>query len=440
MSRNRKKHSPRKSERPGGAGAAARRSRHALRSAQAGAAEPPEVSLASTKPEQSMGLKTVYRAEVKYLQIMDEEGRLDEAAAGDIRELFTDEKLLETYREMIVARELDDAAFKLQRSGRMGTYPQNRGQEAVAFGAAAALKKGHDHIIPAYRENAALFQHGLPMHYVLLHWMGDERGNQIDPGQYHVSPICVEIGAQCLHGAGWAWAFKIQNKKHGTDKVAMIFFGDGATSEGDFHEGMNFASVLKAPAVFVCQNNGWAISVPTSKQSASETFAQKALAYGMPTLQVDGNDILAVYKACRQMVGHARSGKGPGFVEALTYRLADHTTADDASRYRPAEELEQSKRRDPFVRLRKFLESKGLWNEAKQAEATERGRKIVREVIHAATSIASPASAEMFNHCFAELPPDIVVQKESMCTAVLVQNPEQERLRESEEAEVASAR
>ena len=387
-----------------------------------------------------MGSKTVYRAEVRYLQIMDEEGRIDEQAAGDVRDFYTDEKLLEAYREMIVARELDEAAFKLQRSGRMGTYPQNKGQEAVAFGAAAALKKGHDHIIPAYRENAALFQHGLPMHYVLLHWMGDERGNQIDPNQYHVSPICVEIGAQCLHGAGWAWAFKLQNKKNGTDKVAMIFFGDGATSEGDFHEGMNFASVLRAPAVFVCQNNGWAISVPVSKQSASETFAQKALAYGMPTIQVDGNDILAVYKACREMVRGAREGKGPGFVEALTYRLADHTTADDASRYRPPQELEQGKRRDPMVRLRKFLESKGLWDDKKQAEAQERAKKIVREVIHAATSIEKPTPADMFNHCFAQLTPEQIIQRETMCTARLVQDPQQDRLQTRDEEEVASAR
>ena len=387
-----------------------------------------------------MGLRTVYQAEVKYLQIMDENGRIDAQAAGDVRDFYTDEKLVETYREMIVARELDEAAFKLQRSGRMGTYPQNKGQEAVAFGAAAALKKGHDHIIPAYRENAALFQHGLPMHYVLLHWMGDERGNQIDPNQYHVSPICVEIGAQCLHGAGWAWAFKLHNRKNATDKVAMIFFGDGATSEGDFHEAMNFASVLKAPAVFVCQNNGWAISVPVSKQSASETFAQKALAYGMPTIQVDGNDILAVYRACRDMVLLAREGKGPGFVEALTYRLADHTTADDASRYRPPQELEQARRRDPMVRLRKYLESQGLWDEKKQAEAQERAKRIVREVIHAATSIEKPTPADMFNHCFAELSPEQITQRETMCTAALVQDPEQERLRARDEEEVAAAR
>ena len=386
----------------------------------------------------SSSLKTVYQAEIKYLQIMDEEGRLNEELAADVRDVLTDERLVEMYRDMLVARELDEAAFKLQRSGRMGTYPQNKGQEAVAFGAAASLKKT-DHIVPAYRENAALFQHGLPMHYVLLHWMGDERGNQIDPAKYHVSPICVEIGAQCLHAAGWAWAFKLQNKREGTDKVAMVFFGDGATSEGDFHEGMNFASVLKAPAVFMCQNNGWAISVPTTKQSASQTFAQKALAYGMPTIQVDGNDVFAVYKACRDMVEHARAGKGPGFVEALTYRLADHTTADDASRYRPAEELERGRRQDPFVRIRKYLEDEGLWDDAKQAEAQERAKKIVREVIHTATSIEKPSPTDMFDHAFAELPPDILVQRNTMCTATLVQDPTRDRLQREPVSELANA-
>ena len=434
MSRQRKKQSPRKSERPGGARTGARRGQNG----RPKAAEPAVPASSNHQPESHMGLKTVYQAEVKYLQIMDEDGRLDESLAADVRDVLSDERLVEMYREMIVARELDEAAFKLQRSGRMGTFPQNKGQEAVAFGAAAALKKGHDHILPSYRENAALFQHGLPMHYVLLHWMGDERGNQIDPNQYFVSPICVEIGAQCLHAAGWAWAFKLQNKKNGTDKVAMVFFGDGATSEGDFHEGMNFASVLKAPAVFVCQNNKWAISVPTSKQSASETFAQKALAYGMPTIQVDGNDVFAVYKACRDMVEHARQGEGPGFVEALTYRLADHTTADDASRYRPAEELEQARRQDPLLRVRKYLESRKLWDDARQAEAQERAKKIVREVIHAATSIEKPTPADMFDHCYAELPADLLLQRETMCTATLVQDPQQERLREHDEDLVES--
>lgn len=375
-----------------------------------------------------MPLKPVYKTEIQHLSILDEEGRLDEKLAAEVQDVLTDAKCAELLRDMMVHRELDEAAFRLQRSGRMGTFPQNKGQEAVAIGVQLALKKGQDQIIPSYRENGALFQHGLPMHYVLLHWMGDERGNAI-PAKYAVSPVCVEIGAQCLHAAGWAWAFKLQNKKNGTDKIAAVFFGDGATSEGDFHEGMNFASVLKAPALFICQNNGFAISVPTAKQSASETFAQKALAYGMPTIQVDGNDLFAVYKAARDNVARIRNGEGPAFIEALTYRLADHTTADDASRYRTKQDLEAARAAEPFVRLRKYLSSKGMWDDETEAAARERAKKIVREVIEAATTIEPPKTSDIFDHAFADLPADLKKQRDTLTTSVLVQEPQQERLR-----------
>ena len=375
-----------------------------------------------------MPTKSVYQGEVKHLQILDEDGRLDEQLAAGVRDLLPDETVVETYRQMLVARALDDAAYKLQRSGRMGTFPQNKGQEAVGFGTTLVLRKGHDHLVTSYRENAALSQHGLPMHLILLHWMGDERGNAV-PREVAVSPICLEIGAQCLHGAGWAWAFKIQNAREGTDKVAAVYFGDGATSQGDFHEAMNFSSVMKTPLIFVCQNNGWAISVPTSKQSASETFAQKALAYGMPTIQVDGNDLFAVVKATRDAADRARAGEGPSFIEALTYRLADHTTADDARRYRAADELEAANKKEPFVRLRLYLASRGLWDDARQAEAEERAKRIVREVVDVAATVEPPTSEDVFNYAFADLPPDLVRQRDTMATATLVQEPKQERLR-----------
>lgn len=376
-----------------------------------------------------MPIETVYRGEVQRLEILDEQGRLDESLAADVRDVLTDDKVATLFEEMILARELDESAFKLQRSGRMGTFPQNKGQEAAALGAAVALRKGIDHIVPAYRENIALFHHGVPMHLILLHWMGDERGNAIPP-ELCVSPICVEIGAQVLHGAGIGWGFKLRNAREGTDRVCMTLFGDGATSEGDFHEGLNFASVMKAPVVFVCQNNGWAISVPTEKQSASQTFAQKAIAYGMPTIQADGNDLFASYKACRDMVEHARSGKGPAFVELTSYRLADHTTADDAKRYRSSSELEAAAKRDPFVRLRRFLEQAGKWDTARDAEAHDRAKKIVREVIEAATKIEKPLASDIFDYAFAELPPELQRQRATMATSSLGQNPQQETLRQ----------
>src|SRR3954470_24691312 len=248
-----------------------------------------------------MPRKVVYQAAVEYLQILDEEGRLDESLVA--ADTLSNDDVKSLYEQMIICREFDEQAFKLQRSGRMGTFPQNKGQEAAALGAAKALRKGHDQIVPYYRENPAAFLHGLPMHYVLLFWMGDERGNAI-PQQYHVNPLVVAIGTQTLHAAGMAWAFKLKKE----DRVVNVFFGDGATSTGDFHEAMNFASLYQLPLVFTCMNNGFAISLPCNKQTCAQTLAQKALAYGMNTIQVDGNDLFAVYKAHHDAVERARNG------------------------------------------------------------------------------------------------------------------------------------
>ena len=375
-----------------------------------------------------MPIETVFSGEVKRLSVLSPEGVLDEDLAADVRDVLTDDRCRELYGDLLIYREFDETAYRLQRSGRMGTFPQNKGQEAAALGGALALRKGHDQIVPAYRENSALFHHGLPMHMVLLHWMGDERGNAV-PKELCVSPICIEIGAQVLHGAGFGWAMKLQDEGSDDRRVCMTFFGDGATSEGDFHEGLNFASVLKAPVVFVCQNNGWAISVPTHKQSASATFAQKAIAYGMPTVQADGNDLFASYKAARDAVEHARNGDGPAFIELTTYRLADHTTADDASRYRPAGELEAARKNDPLVRLRLFLEKQGKWDEDAEKAGRERAKKIVREVVEAATTIEKPPTTDVFDHTFADLPPEIRRQRDTRRTSSLGQHPQQETLK-----------
>jgi pyruvate dehydrogenase E1 component alpha subunit len=268
----------------------------------------------------------------------------------------------------------------------MGTFPQNKGQEAAALGAARALRKGHDWIVPYYRENAASFLHGLPMHYIYNFWMGDERGNAI-PKNVCMSPTCVEIGAQTLHGAGVAWAFKLQK----TDRVVITFMGDGATSTGDWHEGLNFAQVMQVPCIFSCINNGYAISVPCGKQTGSETFAQKAIAYGMPGIRVDGNDIFAVYKAHKDAVDRARAGQGPSLIESLSYRLGDHTTADDARRYRDAAELTTALQRDPLVRTRKYLEVHGLWDDEQQKAIEKRAKVIVQEVTKIALGMEKPA-------------------------------------------------
>jgi pyruvate dehydrogenase E1 component alpha subunit len=371
-----------------------------------------------------MPIRTVYKAQVDYLQVLDEHGRIDEKLAKDT---LSDEDVLHLYEQMTIGRTLDEVAFKLQRSGRMGTYPQNKGQEAAAAGSGWAAKRGVDFLVPCYRENLALFLHGLPMHYILLHWMGDERGNQIPPG-VNMTPISIPIGTQMLHGVGIAWAFKLRKE----ERVVVTYFGDGATSEGDFHEAMNFASAMQVPIVFFCQNNGWAISVPRETQTASETIAQKAIAYGMPTIQVDGNDLFAVFSASRDAIERARAGGGPSFIEAVTYRLGDHTTADDARRYRDPQELEYWLARDPLVRVRKYLEKKDLWSTEKQAKLEERAKTIVAEVIKTAEGIEKPTTDDIFDYTFAApLPKELEIQKGTLRTSSLGQNPEQTGLRET---------
>ena len=372
-----------------------------------------------------MPKRVVYEAKIEHLQILDEDGKLDAKLAKDT---LTDEQVVYLYEQMSVCRQFDEIAFKLQRSGRMGTYPQNKGQEANAVGAGLALQKGKDWIIPCYRENAALFMHGLPMHYILLHWMGDERGNQIPPNCL-MTPLSIPIGTHMLHAVGIAWAAKLR----GEDRVVATFFGDGATSEGDFHGAMNFASVVQAPVIFYCQNNQWAISVPRELQMNSATVAQKALAYDIPTIQIDGNDIFATYKATKDAIDRARQGGGPSFIEAVTYRLGDHTTADDARRYRDQREVDAWLSKDPLIRTRKYMEGKGLWDDARQAALAERTGRIVEEVVKTAIEIEDPAPADFFDHMFAELPPDLARQRDALRTGSLGLDPSQAGLRSTPE-------
>ena len=364
-----------------------------------------------------MPRRTAYEARIEYLQILDEDAKLDHKLAKDT---LTDEQVVFLYEQMIICRHFDEIAFKLQRSGRIGTYPQNKGQEAVALAVGTALEKGVDWLVPCYRENAALFLHGLPMHYILLHWGGDERGNQI-PENCNITPLSIPIGTHMLHAAGVAWTLKYKKK----EAVVATFFGDGATSEGDFHEAMNFAGTYQLPVVFICQNNHWAISVPRETQTASETIAQKALAYGIPGQQVDGNDLFAVYKAAKEAADRARAGGGPSFIEAVTYRLGDHTTADDARRYRDQKELDAWTAKDPMIRTRKYLEQKGLWSDKLQATTQERAKKIVIEVVAAFEGIQEPATSDIFNYIFQTPTPEQIKQRDTMRTSSIGQNPEQ---------------
>lgn len=360
---------------------------------------------------------TAYTANVEYISILDEHGNFDAALAKDT---LTDEEVKQLYELMITYREYDEGAFRLQRTGRMGTFPQNKGQEAAALGAAKAIRKGHDYLVPYYRENAASFLHGLPLHYIYLFWMGDERGNAI-PKQYCMNPLCIEIGAQTLHAAGIAWAFKLRKE----DKVCLGFVGDGATSTGDFHEGMNFAGVYKLPLVMSVINNKWAISVHGSKQTASETFAQKGLAYGAKAVRCDGNDIFAVYKAHKEAADRARKGEGPTLVESLTYRLADHTTADDARRYRDPAEFEVWAKRDPMIRTRQYLERKKLWNDDLEKKAWDKAKAITKEVTEYALAQPKGPIEDIFDHVYETLNPELLKQKQTLRTDSIGQAPEQ---------------
>ena len=364
----------------------------------------------------------VYEARIDNLSILDEDANFDESLGiEDGEPILSDEQVIYLYEQMWIGRQLDEIAFKLQRSGRMGTYPQNKGQEANAAGSGFAMKKGNDWVVPCYRENIAMNLHGLPYENILLHWMGDERGNQIPEGVL-CTPISVPIGTHMLHAAGIAWSFKLRGEK---DRCAITYFGDGATSEGDFHGAMNFASTLSLPVVFFCQNNQWAISVPREQQMASPTVAQKAIAYEMPAIQVDGNDIFAVYKATRDARKHCLTNGGPFFIEGVTYRLGDHTTADDARRYRSEDEVQSWLAKDPLIRTRKYLESRGAWTDERQLELEAHARKTVDDIVAAANGIAEPATSEFFDSMFAEISDDLRIQRDTMRTSSLGQNPEQ---------------
>lgn len=363
-----------------------------------------------------MPARTVLKTTIEHISILDEDGSFDAKLGKD---LIPDDDAVKLYEHMVTTRQFDEVAFKLQRSGRMGTYPENRGQEAASLGAVYALG-AEDWLVPCYREYCGLFWRGLPMEYILLHWMGDERGNQI-PRELYMTPQAIPIGTQMLHAAGLAWAAKY--RKEG--RIACTFFGDGASSEGDCHEALNFAANLDLPVIFLCQNNGWAISVPTRIQCSAPTIAQRGLAYGMECVQCDGNDIFAVAKVVGDAAARARKENRPTFIEAVTYRLGDHTTADDARRYRPEADLESWRKRDPLNRLRAYLTGRKLWSDAKEKKAQEKAKATVAAAVKRAEDIAAPTSNDMFDSLYATLPDEIRLQRQTLRTAALGQDPAQ---------------
>ncbi|HET7020004.1 MAG TPA: pyruvate dehydrogenase (acetyl-transferring) E1 component subunit alpha [Xanthobacteraceae bacterium] len=306
--------------------------------------------------------------------------------------------LLALYRGMVLTRAFDLKAVSLQRTGRLGTYAVSLGQEAVAVGIASAMR-AEDVLLPSYRDNGTLLWRGTKMEEILLFWGGDERGN-LSSGPAHDFPYCIPVGSQAPQAAGVAYAFKLRKEP----RVAVCLFGDGATSKGDVWEAMNFAGVHKLPVVFVANNNQWAISVPLKLQTASQTLAQKAIAAGFIGEQVDGNDAIAMRAAAEEALAHARAGGGPRFIEALTYRLSDHTTADDAARYRPSEEVQARWKEEPIARLRAYLVSQKAWGKAQEEELAAECQKAIEAAIERYLASSPRAPQTMFDHLYAELP------------------------------------
>jgi len=326
--------------------------------------------------------------QVKRLEILDEKGNGDSALMPSL----TDEQIKKMYELLVLSRTFDQRALNLQREGRLGTYPSLLGQEASQVGSALAAEKS-DWIFPTFREAGVYITAGFPMHLLYQYWSGDERGLKIPEG-LNVFPFSIPVGTQVPHAVGAAMAAKYRG-----DPIAVLaYFGDGGSSKGDFHEGLNMAGVFKLPVVFICQNNHWSISVPRERQTASKTIAQKAFAYGFEGIQVDGNDVLAVYKASRDAVKKAKEGGGPTLIECDTYRIADHTTADDASRYRPKEEVELWRARDPIVRLKLFMEKKNLWTAEYQKDVEARSKAAVDEAWNKAETMEPPDPRDLFTY------------------------------------------
>ena len=337
-------------------------------------------------------------------QILNEEGEVvNEAAMPDL----SNEQLQELMRRMVYTRILDQRSISLNRQGRLGFYAPTAGQEASQIASQYALEK-EDFILPGYRDVPQIVWHGLPLWQAFLFSRGHFKGNQIPEDVNVISPQII-IGAQYIQAAGVALGLKKRGKK----AVAITYTGDGGTSQGDFYEGINFAGAFKAPAIFIVQNNRFAISTPVDKQSAAKTLAQKGVAAGIPGIQVDGMDALAVYTAVKEARERAINGEGPTLIETLTYRYGPHTMAgDDPTRYRTTDLDNEWEQKDPLVRLRKFLESKDLWNEDLENETIEKAKEDIKEAIKKADAEPKQTVTDLISIMFEDMPYNLKEQYE----------------------------
>jgi len=348
--------------------------------------------------------ETVAKFEVKKVSILDEDGRADEK----IMPKLSDKQIKDFYEWMVLTRVYDDKAVKLQRQGRIGTYPSMLGQEATIIGSGLAFDK-KDWIFPSFRETSIYFIRGVEMSQLFQAWGGDGRGLSL-PRSANMFPIAIPVGTQTLHAVGAAMAAKLKG-----DKIAVAtFFGDGATSEGDVTEALNFAGVYKSPVVFINQNNQWAISVPRKRQTAAETLAQKAIAAGFEGIQVDGNDVFAVYKVVKYALEKARKGNGPTFIECVTYRMNNHTTSDDALKYRDEKEVKLWEKRDPIDRLVKYMKKKKIFTEDYRKKVLEKAMKMVEDAVAKYESMPPQKIEDIFAFTYEKLTPDLEEQKQDL--------------------------
>lgn len=333
-------------------------------------------------------LFTPSQEHVEPLRILAPDGQLNADFAP-----MDDDEALTAFELMLLTRIFDEKATSLQRQGRFGTFSSVRGQEGSVVGAASALDPRHDWVVPQYRELPALLRQGLPLENYALYFMGHPAGGAI-PDDVNVLPIQISLAAQLPHAVGLAWGLR----KQGSDSAVLTFLGDGASSEGDFHEALNLAGVMRAPAVFFLQNNGWAISTPRSTQSAARTFAERGPGYGVEGIYVDGNDLFAVHSVVSRAVERARAGDGPTLIESLTWRAGPHNTADDPTKYVTKEHHTPWEGSDPIDRMRAYLTSRELIDEASEAEAKDRCVAAVQSAMTAAQEMPSPTVDSIFDH------------------------------------------
>ncbi len=369
-----------------------------------------------------MPLETVVRHETQRLEILSPDGSVDSTLDPHI----DSKTLLEIYQKMIELRAFDERAIKLQRQGRLGTYPSVLGQEASQLIPAFCLKPS-DWMIPTYRGTGAYYGRGMKFRHSLLVWAGDDRGT-VFPEENRDMTFSITVGGHLTLAAGLAWGAKLEKKgavkaegraslsrfgKGVSDDGAVVlaYLGDGASSKGDLHEALTFAGTMKLPVIFLIENNQWAISVSRRTQCAAETFAQKAHGYGVFGLQVDGNDALAVFSAMQQAISRGREGRGSTLLELETYRMANHTTADDASRYREKTDVEKWAKRDPLLRLRRYLETLKLMDEARHQELLKNAEALVDAEIKAYESFPEPNPLDMFANNYASAPRALIEQR-----------------------------